>query len=91
MADRRWQVEKAGPYAVGIALLVMCFCMEYTLIIGETPFFHQKVSPAVPAELVGRIIGTFETFTGLFLAWLYQTSRSSQAKDETIGKLSEKP
>lgn len=80
-----------GRYAIGIVLVLVCAFLEYSVLSGRDPISGLPFVPSVPAEMVGRIIGFWEAGTLMFFAWLYQTSKNSGAKDDTINRLSDRP
>ena len=81
--------ENLGRYFVGVLLLVACFFLEYCVLAGRNPFNGTPFVPSVPPELVGRIIGFWEAGTLMFFAWLYQSTKSSQASAAALAKVAE--
>lgn len=90
LADRFGSFAKAAaPYATGILLGLAWFHINWPMITGYTLWTHLKVQPAVSSEMVGRILGYVDSAFLMYLAWLYQTSRSSQDKNEMNAKANE--
>ncbi len=81
--------ENFGRYFIGVLLLVACFFLEYCVMAGRNPFNGTPFVPSVPAELVGRIIGCWESGTLMFWAWLYQSTKSSQQNAAALAKAAE--
>lgn len=83
-------VENLGRYIVGIMVLMYTGYIEYSILMGRDLIFGHPVQPSVPPEMVGRILGWFEASTALFLAWLFQSTKSSQASTTALAKVAEK-
>lgn len=75
-AQRDW-----SPQVIGFALIAIWGFINYKILSGA---FHPTIAP----EMVGRILGYIDTATLMFLTYLYGTTRTSQAKDDTIKNLS---
>ena len=66
---------------LSVLLLLTCLGSEVAVL-----FFGYPVK--VPEVVVGRILGLLDAVTMMVLAFWYGTTRGSQIKDATIGKLS---
>lgn len=73
-----------GQYVTGWFVGFIWLVLNYSVLTGMTPFFHEAVKPAVSPEIIGRILGYADAAFLAYLNWLFtKPSINTQTATQT--------